>query len=161
MLITFLRHATAEDRNLATADAERALTEKGEKQMKRLAAFCQEKQLLPASLYTSPILRARQTAQILHSRLPACPAPLIADWLGFDTSPQLIVGKLAELSAHGADNVWLVGHEPDFSETIAQLLHTSAEHFIIKKASLSHLDADFGSQPKAALLWSIPCALMT
>lgn len=160
MLITFLRHATAEDRRLAVPDVERALTEKGEKQIKRLAAFCQANQLIPAKIYCSPLLRAQQTANILQTQLTKCPAAETADWLGTDTSPKAIIAELGKLADRGLDDVWLVGHEPDFSETIAQLVAMSGANIAIKKASLTRLDADFSGQPSASLLWSIPCSLM-
>jgi phosphohistidine phosphatase SixA len=47
MLITLLRHASAEDRSVTLADEKRILTEKGIKQSKRVASFCQSRQLLP------------------------------------------------------------------------------------------------------------------
>lgn len=160
MIITFLRHATAEDRRLATPDAERALTEKGEKQMKRLAAFCRANQLLPASLYCSPLLRAQQTARLLQEQLPDCPTAETVGWLGTDTSPTIMIEELNKLAAEGADDIWLVGHEPDFSETIGQLLQTSGDNFVIKKASLTRLDVDFSVTASATLQWSLPCGLM-
>lgn len=160
MLVTFLRHATAADRSLGVPDAERALIEKGEKQVKRLAAFCQANQLMPAALYCSPLLRARQTAKILQEQLPDCPPPETVDWLGIDTSSQAIIAELGKLAEEGINDVWLVGHEPDFSETIGQLINASGGSIAIKKASLTRLDADFSDEPAATLLWSIPCGLM-
>ena len=160
MHITFLRHANAEDRSLAGSDAERALIEKGEKQVKRLAAFCQANQLLPGAIYSSPLLRARQTARILHEQLSECPAPEIVDWLSTATSPRTIIAELGKLADRGVDDVWLVGHEPDFSETIGQLLNTAGDSIVVKKASLTRLDADFSASPNATLLWSIPCSMM-
>ena len=160
MLITLLRHATAEDRSLSIADADRALVDKGEKQVARVAAFCRKNQLLPAALYTSPLLRARQTVTILHDRLPNCPRPQIADWLATDTSTPTLLSELGKLAEQGLDDIWLVGHEPHFSELIASLLGTSANNIDIKKASLTRLEAGFSVQPSAQLLWSVPCALM-
>lgn len=160
MLISFLRHATAEDRSLALPDAERALTEKGEKQVKRLAAFCKNNQLIPAAIYCSPLLRAQQTARQLQVQLPDCPSVETADWLGIAASPQTIIAQLGKLSDQGKDDIWLVGHEPDFSETIGQLLNTTGDSIVVKKASLIRLDTDFSGQPTATLLWSIPCSLM-
>ena len=160
MLITFLRHATAEDRRLAIPDAERALTEKGEKQVKRVAAFCDANQLLPGVLFCSALLRAQQTARLLHSRLANCPQPQTVNWLNTDSNPQNIVAELAKLDDQGIDNIWLVGHEPDFSGTIGLLLNADSEHFIIEKASLTQLEAHFIGQPVARLLWSLPCNLL-
>jgi phosphohistidine phosphatase len=160
MLITFLRHATAEDSSMSIPDADRALIDKGEKQVKRVAAFCLANELMPGLIYCSPVLRAQQTARIVNQRLPGSPAPQTVDWLGIDTSAPTIVAELAKLAEQGMNDVWLVGHEPDFSVTIAHLLGTVPDNIVIKKASLTRLDADFADQVSAKLLWSIPCALM-
>ncbi|OAH99208.1 SixA phosphatase family protein [Methylomonas methanica] len=160
MLITFLRHATAEDGGLSIPDADRALIDKGEKQVKRLAAFCLANGLVPGSIYCSPLLRAQQTARILNQRLPDSPAPQTVEWLGIDTSASTILRELAKLAEQGLDDVWLVGHEPDFSVTISGLLGTATDSIVIKKASLTRLDADLSDQASAKLLWSIPCSLM-
>ncbi|MGZ4958520.1 MAG: phosphohistidine phosphatase SixA [Methylomonas sp.] len=160
MLITFLRHATAEDKSPAIPDSERALTEKGEKQVKRVAAFCQANRLVPAKIYCSPLLRAKQTAKIFQALLPTCPAAETVDWLDTSSSPITIIAELGKLADQGLDNIWLVGHEPDFSETIGQLLGTGGANIAIKKAALARLDADFSDQPPATLQWSIPCSLM-
>lgn len=160
MYITFLRHATAEDRKLDTADADRALTDKGEKQMKRVAGFCKSNELLPAVLYCSPLRRAQQTAWLLEKHLPDCPEPFVADWLNTDTTPELALSQLAALADQGQDEVWLVGHEPTFSLMIAKLLHGGADSVAVKKASLVRLEANFDIQPHATLEWSVPCALM-
>lgn len=160
MLITFLRHATAEDHYLGVADAERALTEKGEKQVKRVAGFCLENSLIPGLLLNSPLLRAYQTAKILHMYLPGSPPPDTVDWLGMVNSTQSMLTELAALAERGNTDVWLVGHEPDFSTLIARLLNFDSESIAIKKASLTRLECDFNSPLSGKLLWSIPCSLM-
>lgn len=160
MLITFLRHATAEDHGLSKADADRSLIDKGEKQAKRVAAFCQANQLIPTAIYASPLLRAQQTAKILNEQLSGCPTPQSVAWLRTAASAPTLLTELAKLADQGMDDVWLVGHEPDFSKVIAHLLGTSPDNIVIKKASLTRLDAEFANPPSAKLLWSIPCSLM-
>jgi len=160
MFITFLRHATAEDRRLAIPDAERALVDKGEKQVKRVAAFCRDNGLLPEAIYCSPLLRALQTAKILQTQLIACPEPKIVEWLGMYANQAEIIVELAQLAEQDIEDVWLVGHEPDFSAVIGALLQTGHDHFVIKKASLTRLEVDFIGEPSAKLLWSLPCSLM-
>jgi phosphohistidine phosphatase SixA len=160
MIITFLRHATAEDRSLGIPDPARALTEKGKNQVKRVASFCQNRLMIPQTLFCSPLERAKQTAILLHDRLPKCPYPQVVSWLGIETSPYNIIAELSKLDDHHLEDVWLVGHEPDFSSTIGLLLHTSSDNILIKKASLTQLDVDFTDDPTATLLWSIPCSLL-
>ncbi|QWF70138.1 histidine phosphatase family protein [Methylomonas paludis] len=160
MQITLLRHAAAVDRSLSLPDPQRALSEKGEKQLKRLSAFCLLNDLIPSNLFASPLLRAQQTAQGLQQRLPGCPAVQTADWLIIHTTPPQFFRALGKLAEQGLDDIWLVGHEPDFSELIAALLQTESASIVIKKASLTRLEVELSARPSAKLLWSVPSSLM-
>lgn len=162
MLITCLRHATAEISSIASADAGRTLIKKGRSQVLRVADFCRKNGLLPSVLYSSPLVRAQQTASLLQRHLPDCPAPLTVDWLSPDVQPEAIIAELRKLEAAGVNNVWLVGHEPALSHFLAALLNTDADCLNIKKASLTCVDAQLLSEaaPITQLQWSVPCALM-
>jgi len=158
MLLTFFRHATAEQHGLSKPDADRALVEKGEKQVLRVAQFCSLHQLLPQRLLTSPLLRAQQTAQLLRGELSGCPAPEVVDWLRLGT-PVQTAGRRIESLCREANDVWLVGHEPDISALVAELLGIGQFCLQVKKASLTRLQFDNGTG-RWLLLWSLPCALM-
>jgi phosphohistidine phosphatase len=160
MLITFFRHATAEPQTLLLNDTERTLIKKGKEQSVRAAQFCRKNALLPATLYCSPILRAQQTAQIFQTHLPDCPPIQTVDWLSLDASIDQMQNELKKLAISGAKDVWLVGHEPNISSLIAEFLDATDDCILIKKASLTRIDADFINQPSAKLLWSIPSGLM-
>ena len=160
MLITCLRHATAEEQAAAITDAQRSLIPKGEKQALRVAAFCRSNALKPTMLLSSPLRRAEQTARILEQNVPDCPHAQLVDWLALGAQPEQIVAALKQLENSQANDVWLVGHEPDFSGLIGYLLNLPAERIVIKKASLTRLTVDFSALSDAQLLWSIPCALM-
>lgn len=160
MLITCLRHATAELGSLTGSDAERALIKKGIKQVQRLSAFCRRNDLLPGAIYCSPLRRAQQTADLLQAGLPECPQANSVEWLSLGSSPYTIVDELKRLECNGLDDVWLVGHEPDQSALLGLLLDISPSCLIIKKASLTRIEIDFANQASGQLLWSLPCALM-
>lgn len=160
MLVTFLRHATAEDRGLTASDEGRALVKKGREQVQRVAEFCRRNALLPAALYCSPLLRAQQTATLLQSRLPGCPVVNRGDWLSPGAGVERVVAELQALEAEGFNDVWLIGHEPDISLLLAALLGVSPDILMIKKASLTRIDVDFASGCSARLMWGLPCALM-
>lgn len=160
MLITLLRHASAEDRQLLLADEERALTEKGIKQMKRVARFCQNHALIPEKLFSSPLTRAKQSAQVLQQQLDTHPDLVIVDWLAINSEIEIIIAELKKLATKSYNEVWLVGHEPTFSMLIENLIESLDNSIIIKKASLTRLDVDFSASTPARLLWSIPCKLM-
>lgn len=162
MLITCLRHATAEPHSMDKVDADRALIKKGKDQMLRVAEFCNRNALVPKRLYCSPLVRTKQTAQLLAEALHDCPSPLEAEWLLSGAEPEEIIAELTILQASGMDDAWLVGHEPDISLLVSYLLGAEQDCVVIKKASLTRLDVDLmsASGPSSQLLWSIPCALM-
>lgn len=158
MLITCLRHATAEPHTVV--DADRALVKKGKNQVKRVADFCRKNALLPGALFSSPLRRAEQTATTLKNQLPDCPPVCLVDWLGPAATVSGIAAELQKLAQAGVNDVWLVGHEPDFSELIGHLLDVPAARFLIKKASLTRIAVDFSGNQSGQLLWTIPCGLM-
>lgn len=157
--LTFLRHATAEDHNLPIPDEARRLTPKGHKQVQRVARFCQRHALLPSHLLCSPLVRALETAQGLRKHLANCPKAVIVPWLAHGTDPQTTLQALAVLAANADNNIWLVGHEPEFSTLIAHLLGSPNSRIKVKKAGLIRLDVDMTSGV-GELQWNIPNALM-
>lgn len=161
MLITCLRHATAEPHTDPTADAERALVKKGKDQVVRVAEFCRKNALVPTMLYCSPLRRAQQTAKLFQTHLPDCPAAQVVDWLSLGADPRAIIAELKQLADTGIDNIWLVGHEPSMSHLVARLIDAADDGIVIKKASLVRVQADFSASAAGQLLWSIPCALMS
>lgn len=158
-VITFLRHATAQDRELPIADESRTLIAKGVRQMKRVAGFCDRHRLRPAYLFCSPLVRAQETAAVLQEYLPACPPANVVPWLS-GGSPETMVMKLEQLTGKGLHDVWLVGHEPDFSATISLLLGSQTPRLKVKKASLIRLQVNFQARHENRLLWSVPNTLM-
>jgi len=160
MLITCLRHATAELQSLTGSDAERPLIKKGIKQMQRVTEFCLRNGLLPGAVYCSPLRRAQETADLLQAGLPEYPQATCVEWLSLGSSPYTIIDELKHLDSKGLDDVWLVGHEPDLSVLLGLLLGADSACLRIKKASLTRVEIDFSRQASGQLLWSLPCALM-
>ncbi|MEO8299382.1 MAG: histidine phosphatase family protein [Burkholderiales bacterium] len=164
-----LRHATAQDHAAGLPDDDRALVAKGEKQSRDVARFCAQHGLLPERLLSSPVRRAWQTATLLHEQLPDCPAPQATLWLSTRTDATQIQQGLAGLwqgpaPVRDGERIFLVGHEPHLSHTLALLLGSERLQVEVKKASLTHLAIDSSpAQPRwpaARLCWSLPCALM-
>ena len=155
MIIYFLRHADAED--FSGNDFERKLTPKGHEQAERVGNFCDKYSITPEVFLTSPLVRARQTAEIVGKKIGA--EPVIADWLACGMTPATLIEQLEPLTTKSS--VLLVGHEPDLSTAVSHLLGLPEPgNFPIRKASLTAIDAPWLEQGSGALEFSIPPKLL-
>jgi phosphohistidine phosphatase len=108
-----LRHAEAVPHD-TKPDAERELTPRGRRQADAAGAALAALGEKFAVCYTSPKVRARETAELACAHLNL--EPILDDALadGFTR-----VDALALLEAHDADaHVLVVGHEPSFSQVV-------------------------------------------
>ena len=137
MKVLLVRHAIALDRDTpGISDHLRPLTEEGaarfRKTARSLAAL-----LTPDLLLTSPLLRAKQSAEILTAQWPAVPVKE-SEALG-NGSRRAFEEALSKLS--GAKLVVAVGHEPWHSEWTAEWLGASrADSFAFKKGGVALMD---------------------
>jgi phosphohistidine phosphatase len=155
VLLYLLRHANAD--TVAVRDEERALSEKGEAQAKKVARFCAERELRPELILTSPLLRTRQTAAPIGERLGV--EVLVAPWLASGMAPEDGVAGLRECEK--LSSVMLVGHEPDLSLLIAHLVGLrDPARFTVRKASLTLLELRALRAATATLHFTLPCRLM-
>jgi phosphohistidine phosphatase len=146
MHVYFLRHGEADWPNWNKPDDERPLTERGKKEMKKIAAFLERLELSLDQIITSPLPRARQTAEPVASRFHL---QLREDELlqpGFSSSEfEQLVKK------YPGEEIMVVGHEPDFSKTISALTGGSIK---LSKAGLALIEVD--ATMRGRLLWLIP-----
>jgi phosphohistidine phosphatase len=157
MQLVLIRHARAEERMLFKRDRTRALTQDGGRRMRKAARGLHV--LLPGltQIATSPLLRARQTAEIVA-----------AVYAGIDTVslPALSPGMapravLAWLRAQPADaTLALVGHEPDLGLLAGWLLSGKQTGFVQFKKGAAAL-IEFSGAPtagKGMLTWLLTAA---
>lgn len=153
MLVYLIRHAEAVD---TLPDAERALSTHGRQQVVALAEFLRRaKAFRPAEVWHSPLVRARETAELLSREL-ALTAPLkqVAG-LTPEDDPETIAATLANLTRPVA----LVGHEPHLS-ALASLLVTGATQPVViamKKGATLALER---SGPRWVVRWHIEPGLL-
>jgi phosphohistidine phosphatase len=129
-----LRHGDAEPHE-ARHDADRRLTAKGEKQARMAGVALARLGLEFAAIYTSPRVRARDTANLAAEALKADPLvhqPLSA---GFDSDE---ARALLAAAGDGA-RVLVVGHEPDFSQTVHDLTGARID---LKKGGIAGVRVD-------------------
>ncbi|MDG1356805.1 MAG: phosphohistidine phosphatase SixA [Akkermansiaceae bacterium] len=137
MELLLIRHAKAENvaENAAASDAERALTKSGRKQAAKVGLFLKRNELVPDVVLASPLVRARQTAEIISDNAVA-PRPIIEPWLACGMRAEV---ALNELSAYDQfQRVALVGHNPDFEYLASWLLGSQCGGIHVGKATMIH-----------------------
>jgi len=133
----FLRHAHAGDPEAWTGDdAARPLSDKGEKQAERLGTFLAGVGFTPDAIISSPKLRAAQTAEIVARHLGI--------QISFDDrlAGAFEVETLETLLGDAGDPVRpvVVGHDPDFSDVLAEL--SGASRLPMPKGALARVDIE-------------------
>jgi phosphohistidine phosphatase SixA len=152
----FLRHAHAGDPETWTGDDEaRPLSDKGEKQAERLGSFLAGFGFKPDAIITSPKLRAAQTAEIVAGHLGI--------QIAFDDrlAGAFDVGTLETLLRDAGDPARpvVVGHDPDFSELVAELC--GAPQVPMRKGALARVDVDRPLRAGGGVLrWLVPPDLL-
>jgi phosphohistidine phosphatase len=129
-----LRHGDAEPHGVRH-DADRRLTAKGEKQARLAGQAMARLGLEFAAVFTSPRVRARDTARLAAKPLKADPMVHQALSAGFDAAE-----ARALLAAQGDDaRILVIGHEPDFSQTVFDL---TGGRIDLKKGGLAGVRVD-------------------
>ena len=163
MNLFLLRHGVAVERDEFdyAGDAARPLTPKGKKQLRTVAAALRALGLCFDVILSSPLVRARQTAEIIAVELKLQKHLVFADELKPGGDAKKLVQKIAGLKKVPG-NVLLVGHEPDFSELISLLV--TGNHgggFALKKGGLAKLEIQKLRAGKCAtLVWLLTPAQM-
>jgi phosphohistidine phosphatase len=154
--LCFLRHADAGDPEAWTRpDAERPLSDKGKRQADRLARFLESTAFRPDAILSSPKVRAEQTARP------------VAAHLGVEVRIEPRFGSPFDLAtleailrdADDPERVVLVGHDPDFSDAVAEL--TGGPDVSMKKGAFLRVDVDRPLRAGAGrLVWLVPPELL-
>lgn len=135
MDLIILRHGKAEDSSM-DGDFSRALVEKGREQARRAAKLLKSAGVLPDIVLTSPLLRARQTADEFCTAA-GIPGAVIQGWLACGMAPDAAIREL--VAFRDFKRVAIVGHEPDFSHLIEWILGTVDRSIEMKKGAIACL----------------------
>ena len=151
MQLIFLRHGPAGSRaEWQGPDAERPLTDEGRAVVRGSPPCWPARASRPTPCSRARSCAAAQTAEIAAEAL-GCAERLADDERlarGFDRTR--LAGVVAEHPA--ARVLMLVGHEPDFSATIAQLTGGTVA---VKKAGVARVDLDEQTM-RGTLVWLLP-----
>ncbi len=146
MKLYFLRHGIADWPDWQEADDKRPLTADGIARMRAEAKALKKLGLELDVILSSPLPRAKQTAE------------LVADKLGYEVkvskalAPGFDISKLAALLKENAkaESVMIVGHEPDFSTAVAAL---TGGKVVLKKGGLVRVDLASPETLEGQLVW--------
>lgn len=122
MKLHVMRHGPAEDEARTGRDADRALTRSGKERVHRVAETLVARGEAPAVIVSSPLVRARETAEIV--------AEVVGLGAGSVTLDRLLapggdeVALFARQLEAGLDRVLVVGHEPALSDVVLALVGT-------------------------------------
>lgn len=154
MELYILRHGLAVERGTPGFgdDAMRPLTPKGEKQLRKTVAALREMEPAFDLILSSPLLRAKRTAEIVAAELKLRKRLKLSAALAPGRDPEILIAELNRLKP-SPETLLLVGHEPDLSRLIS-LLVTGDVHLRMdfKKGGLCKLEAEILRGGQCAML---------
>ncbi len=142
-----VRHAKAEP-SVGRDDYERALTERGREDARRVAGALAARDMLPDVLIHSGALRTKQTAEIFAAQWPRR-VQLQEEPALYDAQQGVLFARARDLSdSYGS--VGLVGHNPGIGELAVSLAGSGAH------SELRRMAAKYPTGAVAALDFSVP-----
>ena len=130
-----LRHGAAEPSSPG-GDSSRRLTQEGKDVCTRMAAALRGR-IAVDSLLSSPLIRARQTAELFSAGLGV---HLEVEISGALSPGSGVDETIRELSIRGSENIMIVGHNPHLSDLTAALVSNGSLRFDMKKTAVLCID---------------------
>ncbi len=129
-----MRHGPAEDDASDGLDSSRALTPAGRERCRSVAKRLVELNESPRAIVSSPLVRALQTAEIVHTIVS--PAGSVEANRAFAPHGHAH-DFVREAAKHGRKRMMVVGHEPDLSLLCARLLGDHLSYGFMKAMVIS------------------------
>ena len=150
MRLFFLRHGEAVPGSSYLSDFDRPLTEDGRVELEGVTRGLRRLKLSRIAIRSSPLVRARETAEIVAPLLDSTfeIVESLRSGATFDAFQSVISHNRA------SEALMFIGHEPDFSDAVGTLLGTSGEALVLKKAGALRIDIHGRpEQGKGRLRW--------
>jgi phosphohistidine phosphatase len=127
MKLYVMRHGPAEDDSPTGRDADRALTPSGRERVKAVAKAVVDEGEAPVSILSSPLVRALQTAEIVAA-VTGSPVEVRREMAPGGDKLTLLSDVLREKRKR----VMIVGHEPELSMLVMQLVGRMPDEGMLK-----------------------------
>jgi len=172
LLVVLFRHGPAgrSDPKRWPDDRERPLTPRGEKRTRQAATglyrILRESSPERIEVWTSPLVRARQTAKRVADAVGEAkpPEPVVVAALAPGGSTRSLLERLSTTAAGEKNDglvVILVGHEPDLGQVVAELLVGVTGALPLKKAGACAVSFEVVPRRHAGTLeWFVPPRLL-
>jgi phosphohistidine phosphatase len=149
-----IRHGLAEERGDAWPDdAKRPLTEQAMTRLRRAGRTLSRLGVPVDVVLTSPLVRTRQTAELITATFTPRPAIINADALAPGGTPAAVAAEIEKHSRR--PHIFLVGHEPALGELAAWLIGTK-NPIEFKKGGICRIDVETGPlRGGGALRWML------
>jgi len=160
MRVYVIRHAAAGQAGDYPNDEERPLTRKGIDCMKVVAKGLAKIGVAPKKIYTSPLVRAKQTAEIVRKAVGKSADFEERDELKPGHAPAEVIAFLTD---EGIEEAAIVGHEPQLGELVSLMVVESDEPVLdMKKASVACIDFEGPAEPgQGVVAWHLTPAVVS
>ncbi len=153
MRVWLVRHGIAVDRAdpACPPDFDRPLTDRGRRLTRRAARGLDALGVSPERILSSPLLRARETAEIIADTLSVAPAPIeTLEALEPDRAPEELWEALQELSVEA---ILCAGHAPQVDLFLGFALGAHGEVAALKKSGAACIQWQGELPGTASLDW--------
>lgn len=162
MILYIIRHAWAGHYGDPAwpDDSQRPLTDEGRQRFARVVAELVKRGFAPQRIATSPLVRCRQTAEIVAEGLPDCPAVVPRDELvpGSDLKGLL---RWTNREAGECEYLAWVGHAPDVGQLTAALIGDSQGWIRFAKGAVAAVRFPGRAAPgEGELRWLVTAKLL-
>jgi phosphohistidine phosphatase len=150
-----IRHGVAAERGEEYPDdSKRPLTSDGIARLRREAKALDDLDISFDQILSSPLVRAKQTADIFCEGLKGKPSVSTTDALTPAGTPAAVIQELGKHMRKA--RIALVGHEPNIGELAAHLIGAKAA-LPFKKGAICRIDfAVFPPKGRGQLVWFLP-----
>ena len=154
-----IRHGIAAERgDDYPDDSKRPLTGSGIKRLQQEARGLNALEVSFDQIIASPLLRTKQTAEVLAAALKTRPAVTTSDSLAPAGTPAAVFHALGRHMRKG--RIALVGHEPNLGELAARLIGARVP-LAFKKGGICRIDFEvFPPKGVGQLRWFVPPAML-
>lgn len=145
-----VRHAVAEDASPDGSDHSRRLTGKGRRRFARLVRRLARAGVAVDVIATSPLVRTRETAEILSAELPGGPPVIVVEALAPGSDWQAVV----EWSLlQDAESIAWVGHAPCVGRLVAASIGDGSAAVRMEKGAVASIAFPDGLGHPGELEW--------